>query len=206
MTNQSAPRVILGISCFYHDAAACLLRDGVIVAAAQEERFTRKKHDADFPESAVGYCLSAAGIDIGGVDLVAFYDKPFVKFERILETYLATAPRGFASFLTAMPQWLKHKLFMRETIARRLGYDRGDPLRRAPPVARRQRLLPVSLPGVGRPDARRRRRVGHFLAGAPARATSCASARNSTSRIRSASSTRPSPTTPASRSTPGSTS
>ncbi len=122
MTNQTDPRVILGISCFYHDAAACLLRDGVIVAAAQEERFTRKKHDADFPESAIGYCLSAAGIDIGGVDLVAFYDKPFVKFERILETYLATAPRGFASFLTAMPQWLKHKLFMRETISRRLGF------------------------------------------------------------------------------------
>ncbi len=122
MTNETDPRVILGISCFYHDAAACLLRDGVIVAAAQEERFTRKKHDADFPESAIGYCLSAAGIDIGGVDLVAFYDKPFVKFERILETYLATAPRGFASFLTAMPQWLKHKLFMRETIAKRLGF------------------------------------------------------------------------------------
>jgi carbamoyltransferase len=122
-TTTREPRVILGISCFYHDAAACLLRDGEIVAAAQEERFTRKKHDADFPKEAVDYCLSAAGIGIADVDLVAFYDKPFVKFERILETYLSTAPRGFASFLMAIPQWLKHKLFMRETIARRLGFD-----------------------------------------------------------------------------------
>ncbi|HEV3397588.1 MAG TPA: carbamoyltransferase, partial [Xanthobacteraceae bacterium] len=104
---------ILGISAFYHDSAACLLEDGRIVAAAQEERFTRKKHDANFPHHAARYCLDAGGVDIGEVDYVAFYDKPFLKFERLLETYLAFAPRGFRSFRMAMPLWLKEKLFQK---------------------------------------------------------------------------------------------
>ena len=106
-------RNILGISAFYHDAAAALLRDGRIAAAAQEERFTRKKHDAAFPEKAVQYCLDIAGIKMADVDYVAFYDKPFLKFERLLETYLAYAPRGFNSFRMAMPLWLKEKLFQK---------------------------------------------------------------------------------------------
>src|ERR1043166_2056829 len=104
---------ILGISAFYHDSAACLLDDGRIVAAAQEERFTRKKHDAGFPHQAARYCLGAGGVGLGEVDYVAFYDKPFLKFERLLETYLAFAPRGFRSFRMAMPLWLKEKLFQK---------------------------------------------------------------------------------------------
>jgi carbamoyltransferase len=104
---------ILGISAFYHDSAACLLDDGRIVAAAQEERFTRKKHDAGFPHHAARHCLDAGGVGIGDLDYVAFYDKPFLKFERLLETYLAFAPRGFRSFRMAMPLWLKEKLFQK---------------------------------------------------------------------------------------------
>mgnify|MGYP003392005682 CR=1 FL=1 len=102
---------ILGISAYYHDSAACLVQDGRIVAAAQEERFTRKKHDFRFPANAVEFCLARGGIQTGDVDLVTFYDKPLVKFERILETYLATAPMGIRSFLMAMPLWLKEKLW-----------------------------------------------------------------------------------------------
>src|SRR5204863_1307211 len=112
---------ILGISAFYHDSAACLVRDGEIVAAAQEERFTRKKHDSEFPRHAVEYCLREAGIGIADVDYVGFYDKPLLKFERILENYLGVAPRGLRSFLTAMPVWLKEKLFTRDQIRRDLG-------------------------------------------------------------------------------------
>src|SRR5258706_14122338 len=104
---------VLGISAFYHDSAAALIEDGRLVGAAQEERFTRKKHDAGFPQHAVQYCLDAAGIKLADVDYVAFYDKPFLKFERLLETYLAFAPRGFASFRTALPVWVKDKLFQR---------------------------------------------------------------------------------------------
>ncbi len=115
---------ILGLSAFYHDSAACLLKDGEIVIAAQEERFTRKKHDSSFPINAVFACLNAEGIDIGQVDHVVFYDKPFVKFERILETYLAVAPRGLRSFLMAMPIWLKEKLWLPKVIREHLGYDR----------------------------------------------------------------------------------
>lgn len=103
---------ILGISCFYHDSAAALVRDGEIVAAAQEERFTRKKHDSGFPAQAISYCLSEAGITPADLQYVAFYDKPLVKFERILETYLAYAPRGIRSFIVAMPLWLKEKLWI----------------------------------------------------------------------------------------------
>jgi carbamoyltransferase len=119
---------ILGLSAFYHDSAACLVRDGEIVAAAQEERFTRKKHDSEFPKHAVAYCLREAGIDITGVDYVGFYDKPLLKFERILESYLGVAPQGLRSFLTAMPVWLKEKLFTRDQIRRDLGGYEGPVL------------------------------------------------------------------------------
>ena len=104
---------VLGISAFYHDSAAALIEDGHLVGAAQEERFTRKKHDSGFPQNAVQYCLDEAGIKLADVDYVAFYDKPFLKFERLLETYLAFAPRGFQSFRMAMPLWLKEKLFQK---------------------------------------------------------------------------------------------
>src|SRR5919197_3399930 len=97
---------ILGISAYYHDSAACLVVDGEIVAAAQEERFTRKKHDAGFPSHAVEYCLTAGGITLDDVDLVGFYEKPLVKFDRLLETYVACAPRGLLSYLMALPLWL----------------------------------------------------------------------------------------------------
>jgi carbamoyltransferase len=111
---------ILGISAFYHDAAAALVADGRIVAAAQEERFTRKKHDARFPEHAIAYCLEEGGIGLDDVDYVAFYEKPFIKFERLIETYLAFAPRGFASFRMALPLWLKEKLFQKDLLTKRL--------------------------------------------------------------------------------------
>ncbi len=104
---------ILGISAFYHDSAACLVRDGEIIAAAQEERFTRKKHDPGFPHRSVQYCLRQAAIGIQDLHYIAFYDKPLLKFERLLETYISFAPRGIQSFLTAMPVWLKEKLFFR---------------------------------------------------------------------------------------------
>ncbi|HKP72886.1 MAG TPA: carbamoyltransferase N-terminal domain-containing protein, partial [Pyrinomonadaceae bacterium] len=103
---------ILGLSAFYHDSAACLVVDGEIVAAAQEERFTRRKHDASFPTQAARYCLEEAGLAVDELDFVGFYDKPLVKFERLLETYLDYAPAGFHSFLKAMPSWMKEKLWM----------------------------------------------------------------------------------------------
>jgi carbamoyltransferase len=111
---------ILGLSAFYHDSAAALLDDGRIVAAAQEERFTRKKHDSGFPRHAAEFCLATAGIGLDQVDYIAFYDKPFIKFERLLETYLAFAPKGFASFRMAMPVWLKEKLFQKRLLAEKL--------------------------------------------------------------------------------------
>jgi carbamoyltransferase len=107
---------VLGISAYYHDSAAALLKDGKIVAAAQEERFTRKKQDQAFPTNAVEYCLSEAGIDITKVEAIVFYDKPLLKFERILETYLSFAPKGIVSFITSMPIWLKEKLFLKRTL------------------------------------------------------------------------------------------
>src|SRR6266568_2351656 len=118
-----ASRYILGISAFYHDSAACLLRDGAIVAAAQEERFTRKKGDAAFPQAAVAYCLRAADLKVSDLDYVGFYDKPVLKFDRILETYLGVAPRGFASFRLAGPLWMKDKLFLERELRRALGFD-----------------------------------------------------------------------------------
>ncbi len=114
---------VLGISAFYHDSAACLVQDGTLLAAAQEERFTRKKHDHRFPTRAIKYCLKEAGLTGKDLDLVAFYDKPFLKFERILETYMQYAPRGLASFIKAMPLWLKQKLWIKDQIRTALGYE-----------------------------------------------------------------------------------
>jgi carbamoyltransferase len=111
---------ILGISAFYHDSAAALLEDGRIVAAAQEERFTRKKHDARFPLHAIRYCLTEGGIALGDLDRVVFYDKPFVKFERLLETYLSFAPRGYKTFRMAIPRWLREKLFLKDLLLKEL--------------------------------------------------------------------------------------
>lgn len=113
---------ILGISCFYHDSAACLIQEGEIVAAAQEERFTRKKHDPGFPIKAIEYCLAEAKLEPDDLDYIAFYDKPFVKFERLLTTYLAVAPKGLRSFYSQMPLWLKEKIFTRATIHREVGF------------------------------------------------------------------------------------
>ncbi len=114
---------VLGISAFYHDSAACLVKDGEIISAAQEERFTRKKHDFNFPANAIKFCLNYSGIKAEQLDLVAFYDKPFLKFERLLETYLAYAPVGIKSFIKAMPLWIKEKLWMKEYIKNELGYE-----------------------------------------------------------------------------------
>src|SRR5947209_8357908 len=111
---------ILGISAYYHDSAACLVRDGEIVAAAQEERFTRNKHYAGFPTQSVRYCLREGGVSLNDLRYVAFYDKPLVKFERLIETYLAFAPRGIRSFWTAMPVWLKEKLFLKKLLQKEL--------------------------------------------------------------------------------------
>lgn len=113
---------ILGISAFYHDSAACLIQDGKITCAAQEERFTRKKHDFSFPKNAIHYCLQDNGLKGKDLDFVAFYDKPFIKFERILETYLAYAPIGIRSFIKAIPLWLKEKLWIKELILKELDY------------------------------------------------------------------------------------
>jgi carbamoyltransferase len=113
---------ILGISAFYHDSAACLVRDGEIVAAAQEERFTRKKHDASFPSQAAAYCVREGGIEFGDLDLVVYYEKPLLKFERLLETYLAHAPRGFKLFRLGIPLWIKQKLHVPREIDRGLGH------------------------------------------------------------------------------------
>ena len=112
---------ILGISCFYHDSAAALIKDGILVAAAQEERFTRKKHDQDFPTNAIHYCLQEGGIQAQDLDYIGFYDKPFTKFERLLTTYVATFPKSLPSFLKAMPVWLKEKLWIPQKIREELG-------------------------------------------------------------------------------------
>src|SRR5262245_12939067 len=113
--------IVLGISAYYHDSSAALIRDGEILAAAQEERFTRKKHDSAFPTNAVRACLAQAGVGAEDVDRVAFYDKPFLKFERLLESYLAFAPRGFTSFRKAMPIWIGEKLFQKDMLRKELG-------------------------------------------------------------------------------------
>ena len=114
---------LLGLSAFYHDSAAALVEDGHVVAAAQEERFTRKKHDHSFPSNAIKFCLEHEKISSKDLDYIAFYDKPFIKFERILETYLAYAPFGIRSFLKAIPLWIKKKLWIKDLIRKELGYD-----------------------------------------------------------------------------------
>src|SRR5205823_7316945 len=119
---------VLGLSAFYHDSAAALVLDGEVVAAAQEERFTRVKHDPGFPRRAVAYCLEEAGLRADDLDYVAFYDKPLTKFERLLETYLAFAPRGLASFRRAMPVWLKEELHLKKQIRRKLGGKKATPI------------------------------------------------------------------------------
>ena len=118
---------ILGISCFYHDAAACLVRTADVLAAAQEERFTRRKHDPGFPKNAIQYCLEEAGIRIDDLSYVVFYDKPFLSFERILLTYLTVAPKGLRSWLQAMPRWLGQKLHVSKVLKKETGYE-GDVL------------------------------------------------------------------------------
>lgn len=111
---------LLGLSAYYHDSAAALIVDGTIVAAAQEERFTRRKQDAAFPSHAIDYCMEAGGLRLSELDAVVFYDKPFIKFERILETYLAFAPQGLKSFSRSLPAWVKEKLFQKQLIRREL--------------------------------------------------------------------------------------
>ena len=111
---------ILGLSCFYHDSAAALLKNGEIIAAAQEERFSRKKHDSSFPENAILYCLNSQGINLSDVKQVVYYEKPLLTFKRLLETYLGTAPRGSRSFVTAMKVWLKEKLFLETELQKNL--------------------------------------------------------------------------------------
>ena len=125
---------ILGISAYYHDSAVALLRDGHIVAAAQEERFTRKKHDAGFPAHAMAYCLRQADITLKNVDYVVFYDKPLLKFERLLETYLACAPHGLRSFIAAMPVWLKEKLYLKTLLRKELADYAGCGVKELPPL------------------------------------------------------------------------
>jgi carbamoyltransferase len=117
---------VLGISAYYHDSAAAFITDGKIVAAAQEERFTRKKHDAGFPHNALAYCLDEDGVSLDGVDYIVFYDKPFLKFERLLETYVSFAPRGFRSFCMAMPIWLREKLFLKSLLKKELSIHLND--------------------------------------------------------------------------------
>ena len=114
---------ILGISAYYHDSAACLLKDGEIMYAAQEERFTRKKHDQNFPINAINFCLQEAGITSEQLAYVSFYDKPFLKFERLLETYLAYAPKGIPSFIKAIPLWIKKKLWIKQLIYDEMNYE-----------------------------------------------------------------------------------
>jgi len=114
---------ILGISAFYHDSAACLVQDGRIISAAQEERFTRKKHDFSFPKNVINYCLQDSGLKVKDLDFVAFYDKPFLKFERILMTYLTYAPVGIGSFIKAMPLWIKQKIWLKELIKKELDFE-----------------------------------------------------------------------------------
>ena len=119
--------IVLGLSAFYHDSAAALVKDGVVVAAAQEERFTRRKNDSRFPSGAIAYCLSELGVLLDDVDYVGFYDKPFLSFNRLLETYIAFAPRGLPSFVKAIPLWVKEKIFQKQMLVRELnGLGRGS--------------------------------------------------------------------------------
>ena len=135
---------VLGISAFYHDSAAAVVEDGRISAAAQEERFTRKKHDPSFPKNAIGYCLKETGAGLDELDQVVFYDKPFLKFERLMETYLALAPRGFRSFQMAIPLWLREKLFQKSLLKRELKQFAKDSRTGSPYSAEKRSLVMVS--------------------------------------------------------------
>ena len=137
---------LIGISAHYHDSAAALIRDGRIVAAAQEERFTRKKHDPDFPAHAVRYCLQEAGLTLADIDGVVYYDKPLIKFERLLETYLAYAPSGFVSFVKAMPVWLKDKLYLKQTLKKELAKLGGCKEAAVPPLLFTEHIRRMPLP------------------------------------------------------------
>ena len=158
---HKTPTCILGISAYYHDSAAALVKDGVIIAAAQEERFTRKKHDAGFPKHAVAYCLKEAGITIRDVTHVAFYDKPFLKLERLLLTYLSYAPFGLLSFLKSMPVWLKEKVFLKDTLMEALGWDGEIIFTEHHESHAASAFFPVAISGCRVPDHGRCRRVGH---------------------------------------------
>jgi carbamoyltransferase len=125
---------ILGISAFYHDSAACVVRDGAILAAAQEERFTRKKQDPGFPGNAIRYCLQEAHCALKDLRYIVFYDKPLVKFERLLETYLSFAPRGRRSFVAALPVWLKEKLFLKSMLSKECAALAGIKKSALPPI------------------------------------------------------------------------
>lgn len=125
---------VLGISAYYHDSAAALVSGGELIAAAQEERFSRKRHDARFPRHAIRYCLSEAAIALTDLDYVVFYDKPILKFDRLLETYLSYAPRGFRSFLAAMPAWIKEKLYLKDALKNSLSALGGCPRSAIPPL------------------------------------------------------------------------
>ena len=116
LENKKNDLFILGISCLYHDSAACLLRNGEIISAVQEERFSRIKHDASFPLNAIKYCLESNNLDMRDINYIVYYEKPLLTFERLLETYLAVAPRGLRSFIAAMQVWLKEKLFLKSQI------------------------------------------------------------------------------------------
>ena len=166
LTDVPPTTTILGISAFYHDSAATLVADGEIVAAAQEERFTRRKHDQRFPIEAVRYCLREAGLTAADLDYVAFYEKPLAKFERLIETYSAFAPSGFSTYLTALQPWLRSKLHLQRELHRGAWrrISRPHRLHRSSRVARGQRVLPVAIRRSRHPDARRRRRVGHHHA------------------------------------------
>ena len=136
---------ILGVSAYYHDSAAALVVDGRVVAAAQEERFTRRKHDARFPANAVRFCLDHARVAPDDIDAVVFYEKPFLKFERLLETYLAFAPRGYRSFAMAMPLWIREKLFQKDLLGReltRLGFTSPAGESCSPSITRATRRAP----------------------------------------------------------------
>ena len=150
LRREGVSHYFLGISAYYHDSAAALLMDGEILAAAQEERFTRRKHDPSFPSNAAKYVLGEAGITrLDELQAVAFYDKPWLKFERLLETYHAFAPKGMRSFLSAIPVWVKEKLFMRNLLKDRVGKDRfGNreaPFSRTSSFSRSQCLLSFSV-------------------------------------------------------------
>ena len=160
---------ILGISAYYHDSAAALVVDGTPLAAAQEERFTRRKHDPAFPTNATRYCLAEAGVSLSELDAVVFYEKPFIKFERLLETYVSTAPRSFRQFRLSIPLWLREKLFQKGPTSWGASQDRHSfrrspaALLRTPSEPRSERILSLPLSTGADPDFGRRGGIDHYL-------------------------------------------